>query len=166
MYIGFSSTCNNFHNILAVGFCIVQPLALYLPEHVTGEDWIGYQTNSNTTSGDLYQVNCAVSMATLRSGQAAGFYRKQTKRHSKSAHFSSNSKRFSLKVPYENISFYIFGCIFFILLSSLLHFGVFNLLLLFFFVICLLFFVFALLPCCGMCVSLQDNIMPDLNLWL
>jgi len=121
--------------------------------------------NSNITLGDLYQGNYAVSMATPRSGQAAGFYTRQMKRQSKSAHFSlKNSKCFSLNVLYENISFYIYSCIFYILLSSLLDFAVLTLLLLFFLFSYLLFFVLDLLSRCGMCVSSQDNIMPDLNL--
>ena len=120
---------------------------------------------SNITLGDLYQVNYTVSMATPRSGQPAGFYTRQKKRQSKSAHFFSQiPKVFHLRFDMKNFFLLHLWSYFYILLSSLLGFAVFILLLLYFLFIYLLFFVLDLLSCCEMCVSSQDNIMSDLNL--
>jgi len=102
-------------------------------------------------------------MATPRSRQGAGFFRGQKKHQSKSAHFSlKNSQNFSLNVLYENLSFYMYGRIFYILLFSLLDFAVFTLLLLFFYLPCLL--RSCLIVKLRICISSQDNKMPDLNL--
>jgi hypothetical protein len=81
--------------------------------------------------------------------------------------FSSNSEHFSLKVLYKSFSFYIYGrlslypilffirlfCIFYVTSSIL-------------FIYLLFFFLFLALSCSGMLVLSQDNITPDLKLWL